>query len=60
MVGTNAILPPRARKFATARRSAGTVRMTRGRCLVRLEVFMTTLQREHTRARFVSASFVYD
>src|SRR5690348_13593241 len=56
MVGTKAIVRPRRRTFATARRSAGRVRITCGGCFACLDIFMTTLQREHTRARFVDAA----
>src|SRR5262249_61271631 len=56
IVGTRATVRPRARKFAMAWRSAATVWTTRGRRFARLGFFMTTLQREHTRARFVDAA----
>src|SRR5690242_12498407 len=52
MVGTSAMVRPRARKSAIAWRSAGKLRITRGRRFACLEIFMMTLQREHTRPRF--------
>jgi hypothetical protein len=60
MVGTSAIVCRRARQSASARLSAGKVRMIRGLCVDREKRPVMALARKHTLRAFVVRRVVND